>query len=287
MSAPRSKTFGLLTRAQSLFEQLSERLKEAGIPIPSLKKRQMVQSKTNRKPTEPSSRPTHQPNARMQSQQFLLAQTPSSQPEYHPSAFHGLSAFSPEVITNDYQNSNSNNFFRPVVLPTLQRPDYRADLNTAQPHLTSTQNSVGTGFAGLSAMMFPSADPFAYPKQPMSSIERDNPIKLEDNRITGWYDTRSPTVDEPAVPVTQALGAYPPYLFPSQHPSAGAGAQDMRLPIGMDHQGFNNHLTAPTEGVESRWTGHQTPSGHRQGMNIDHIVTADWNPAWMHPGYGP
>jgi hypothetical protein len=261
--------------------------------MPAPKKRQIAQSKSNVNPSESSSRPTRPQNASSHSQQFMLAQTPSSRSKHHSSAPHGASTFGHEVtpcITNEYQNLHFNNFFQPADAresPGLHRTDYRGTLNATQPCLTTTQNSVGTGFAGLSAVMFPSAEPSAYPKQPMGSIGADNPIKLEDTRIWGWYDTKSPTVDEPAAPGTLALGAYPSYLMSGQHPGFGAGAQDMRLPLDMNHQAFGNRLTVPTEGVDSGWTSDPTPSDNRQGMNIDHLGAADWNPAWMHPGYGP
>lgn len=134
--------------------------------------------------------------------------------------------------------------------------------------------------------MFPSADPFAYPMQPMSSIENNNPIKREDRQDPSRYD-RFSTITESGAPHAQLIGAYALHLTPGQHPDVSAEAQYMHSFPEMNHQKSSNHTMMPTEAVGSGWTYHQAQSDVpqvSQGMNYQHLAAGGWSPAWIHHG---
>jgi hypothetical protein len=137
--------------------------------------------------------------------------------------------------TNTMSNPNLRQSFQELVSPM--------DLSsTGTPDSSSTVNSVPrprynmppqfgltSGLPDLSAMMFPSADPFAYPNQPMMEFES---IKQEN---VNMHSTQPPTMflsngaSGPGIYDDlegQLFGPLPPYLMQGQPPFDAAGQID-------------------------------------------------------------
>ena len=96
--------------------------------------------------------------------------------QYHPSRLH-----------------NSHHSAKPP-MPNIQLPNTAPDLLPAvirQSDFNFFPNLAGPGVPDLSAMMFPSADPFAYPNQPMITLENTHRFKQE-------HDLDPPSFDLPA-----------------------------------------------------------------------------------------
>ncbi|MCJ1389554.1 hypothetical protein MMC18_002411 [Xylographa bjoerkii] len=124
-----------------------------------------------------------------------------------------------------------------------------------------------TALPDLSAMMFPSNDPFAYPNQPMTTLENRQFTKQENYDPGGLY-TSTPNNNSPYEnPDVQLFGPLPPYLMGGHHP-------------GM-MQGLGPQIDMSGAGVD--WSAQQQP-GRPHGMNMDEIFGEEWKGGWMDTG---
>lgn len=71
-------------------------------------------------------------------------------------------------------------------MSNVATPESSSTTSIQTPYMTQSQYSISNALPDLSAMMFPSADPFAYPNQPL--MEYDN-IKQEDNSFMNGSPT--------------------------------------------------------------------------------------------------
>jgi hypothetical protein len=171
---------------------------------------------------------------------------------------------------------------KPFQLNTLSHPNLRqsyqellspADLSASgTPDSSSTGNSIhgsqysmpqysNNGVPDLSAMMFPSADPFAYPNQPLielDNVKQENFSGLDDgsqgpsmyvpnnNNGLGMYDDLE----------GQLFGPIPPYLMQGQQQYDMPGQMDgaNNLMSGQNPQGMQFH-TGLTPGAEINFDG--------------------------------
>ena len=131
----------------------------------------------------------------------------------------------------------------------------------------------------LSSMMFPSADPFAYPNQPMTTFENRHSIKQENSMDPNTF---RPSNSSGAPYDNLSYGALP-YMTQSQ--LLGFGLQSMNPSMDMSNAG-PMPSTMPTQRNESGgWSRQQqqrpgsTPDG-----NLDQIYGEDWG-GWMNQGY--
>lgn len=133
-------------------------------------------------------------------------------------------------------------------------------------------------------MMFPSADPFAYPNQPMTTLESRNFIKSEDCFDANMYDlANTPIAGGPYDNLdAQIYGQLPPYLMQGQQP--GTGLQNASPPLGMNFMGPDPNILAMNDGNDG-WAGQQARTGSVQGMNLDQIFGEDWSSGWINSGY--
>ena len=88
------------------------------------------------------------------------------------------------------------------------------------------------GLPDLSAMMFPSNDPFAYPNQPMTTLENGQFTKQEnynpnDSNRNSFYNSNPNSNSPYESPEVQLFGPLPPYLMGAHHPGVlhGLGTQ--------------------------------------------------------------
>ncbi|KAK4693164.1 hypothetical protein P7C71_g4185, partial [Lecanoromycetidae sp. Uapishka_2] len=137
----------------------------------------------------------------------------------------------------------------------------------------------------LSAMMFPSADPFAYPNQPMTTLENRHLIKQENPMDSSMYNlVPSNTGDNPYNGMDgQIFGGIPSYMMPSQTP--GFGMQNMDTTMSMSGAD-PTATTIPIQGNEAVGWPQQQRAGGTPGMNLDQLFGEDWG-GWMNQGYVP
>lgn len=139
---------------------------------------------------------------------------------------------------------------------------------SAQPlqYNLTQQFGASNGLPDLSAMMFPSADPFAYPNQPM--MEYDN-IKQEniDNLLNSSQapsflsnETTAPGIYDDLE--GQLFGPIPPYLMQGQPNFDGSGQMD----------------TGGIPGMNLEMNYGVPPNGD---MNFDSIFLGDGGDEWM------
>jgi hypothetical protein len=254
----------LLIFAKGLFEQLPARLKNAGVaPISGKKKR-----------SAPSPTPV--------GSQGVRSAPDLSQPESGPLGGISRAATFPtptSIQTNNPQKGayddsrypsntlstpNLRQSFHELVSPTelsaVGTPDSSSTGNSIQQQQYNLQQQFGVNNAlpDLSAMMFPSADPFAYPNQPMMEFDNikqeniggsiPNGQHLPNNYTPGVYDDLE----------GQIFGPIPPYLMQGQ-PNFDVGSQmDTGIP-GVNPQQMNFQIGF-------------TPNGE---MNFDGIFSGD------------
>ena len=170
----------------------------------------------------------------------------------------------------------------PVYRRGSQDP-YSASNNSPSSSLPSSAASYGmqvNSIPDLSSMMFPSTDPFAYPNQPMTTLENRQSIKQE-NPMDPNFITAPNTSGAPYDNLS--YGSLP-YMMQSQQ--LGLGMQSMNHSMGM---GSTNATptTMPMQGSEGgRWPQQQQQQrpGNTTGVNLDQLFGEDWG-GWMNQGY--
>lgn len=138
-------------------------------------------------------------------------------------------------------------------------------------------NMANNAFPDVSAMMFPSADPFAYPNQPLSILE-NNQFTKQENPFNP--DMCSPVANSSPGHASknldaQIFGPLPPYLMQGLQP--GMGIQNMNMPVDMGGLGSGMAMNSD----EDQWAQQQARTGGMSGMNLDQIFGEDWNVGWM------
>jgi len=155
----------------------------------------------------------------------------------------------------------------------------------------------GSGLLDLSAMMFPSADPFAYPIQPMTTLENRHPqfsaslspnVKSESpfpgilgregggqsvfERAGGGYDMSG----------VQLYGPLPPYLMQGQHP--GMGMPDGGGGVGVVTSGGEGMMMGDEGWGTGQGGGQEGRSGLTPGVGtagMEELFGEDWKRGWM------
>ena len=120
-------------------------------------------------------------------------------------------------------------------------------------------------FPDLGDIMFPSTDPFAYPNQPMMTLENQNLFIPENTHTFGTSDT----ID------TQFFNSLPPYLM--QGPQSGFGFQPMGVSIGSSSLGDGKTMTM--DSTAGPWPPEQqqnTPGPGGMPMNYSPFFGQGW-----------
>ena len=157
----------------------------------------------------------------------------------------------------------------PIANPmTLSQPPPQINLQQQQ----ADEN----GLPDLSAMMFPSADPFAYPNQPMTTLDSRQYKQEPMDDVLGGAGTFVPHGSGSGMYANlegQLFDPLPPYLMQGPPPAMTASPQLENVAV----DGIN---MTPEE-----MYAQQVRSGNAQGMNLDEIFGDDWNNVIMDPGY--
>ena len=141
-----------------------------------------------------------------------------------------------------------------------------------------TQNNfLGQDVPDLSAMMFPSGDPFAYPNQPMTTLENRQAIKQENPMDSGTFNLPGPTTT--GAPYdnynAQMYNQMPPYMMPGQ--SSGY-PQGVNTSMGMTSAGSNTPSSVPQGFGAANWSLNDTQSrpSSTPGGGFDQLFGEDW-----------
>lgn len=128
----------------------------------------------------------------------------------------------------------------------------------------------------LSSMMFPSADPFAYPNQPMITLENRQSIKQENAIEPHMYKLGTPGGTSPPFEHVE-YSLMTPYMMQQQQPCLMQNMNPLMSMSGADPGAMH--------GNDSAWQQHQQQrSGATTGMNLDQLFGEDWG-GWMNQGY--
>lgn len=166
----------------------------------------------------------------------------------------------------------------------LQDP-YTASNHSSSGSLPPSAASCGmqnTHVPELSSMMFPSADPFAYPNQPMTTLENRQLVKQE-NPVD--HRTFSPPNSTGAPYENLGYGSLP---YMTQGQLLGFGMRSMDPSIDMSDAGpmASTIITDRNEGggwAQQQQQQQQRPGGTSDG-NVDQFFAEDWR-GWMNQGY--
>ncbi|KAL8692855.1 MAG: hypothetical protein Q9218_002205 [Villophora microphyllina] len=140
------------------------------------------------------------------------------------------------------------------------------------PNPHSTENP---GFPDLSSMMFPSDDPFAYPNQPMMTLE---------NYQSG---TQAQAFNTPAFPVRTNGDSYDnfnaPYFGPMPSYSTSSIRQDPNITDGQGDSGSMN-INSDHRRIQDSQQGRF--GGQAPGSTWGAMFGEDWSGGWAEQGYG-
>lgn len=182
-------------------------------------------------------------------------------------------------ITDGYIRSGADHYFgctEAIEPPTMLSLPSQSQSDVSQPFLTTPPNFLSGGFAGASAMMFPSADPFMYPTQPMSSVEYNGSIKPEDHQDPRWSDNLSSGIGS-GIPHIPVYATYSPYSMPSH--GVGVEAQYIHVSPEINLQNYPGHVPVPNKG------NLQVPSDIPPPIHPHDQAATEWSRDWSHHGY--
>lgn len=161
---------------------------------------------------------------------------------------------------------------------------YNASNNPPSSSVPSSAISYGISNAympNLSSMMFPSADPFAYPNQPITTLANRQSIKQENLMDS---NTLNPPNTSGAPYHNLDYGSLPYMMQGQQH---GFGMQNMTSSMGMSNTDITP-TTMPMGNEGGGWLQQQQQQqrrpGSTPGMNFDRLYGEDWA-GIMNQGY--
>ncbi|KAG8534140.1 uncharacterized protein KY384_000984 [Bacidia gigantensis] len=195
-----------------LFDQLSPKLNDLHVKPASQKKRQ--------NPSQ-SHRLSHGYN---NAAQLVADANTNHLPQMNTSAGQPKRWDQPSYPFNLGINASYPNGTQGHYLPTP------APIQTPQSPGTSmyTNTTTGPGGRGFSAMMFPSADPFAYPNQPLTTLDNQQQIKQEEPIHPSMFNTES------SAGIDQSIYFSLHFLQPAQGEAVTERVQsDSGLPTGL------------------------------------------------------
>lgn len=123
-------------------------------------------------------------------------------------------------------------------------------------------------------MMFPSADPLAYPNQPMTLLERQDPDAFNPT-LFNFSNTTPATAPLNESVDAQLFGPMPPYLMQGQY--AGFGWQNMNSPTTMS---IASESTMAVDGNGGPWSSQNM---QREGDGL--VFGDEWGQTWMGQNY--
>lgn len=316
---------GLLTSTQGLFDQLPEKLKRSRFNLhPPTKKRHassphgIPSVQATRSTPDVTQTITTDPTANMQRASTYPAPVSAAAALKRGSAPYDLSAvrqqLQPPLVDHSYR-PGSQHVYLPADIMDMSTPDSTGSSNPSsatQARFTFPQPfDDAAGLPDLSAMMFPSADPFAYPNQPMTTLENKHYNKHETSPFTpppaqtdhlfAYHDNAAPnntTVSPYDSLEVQLFGPMPTYMMQGQLPSMGmsamgggpvdvGGGMMVMGGEGVDSGGGGVGVPAAAAGGAAGgggWAQRPVKTGGTPGINMEDIFAEEWAGGWMNQG---
>lgn len=259
-----------------MFEQLPQKLQGALDSAPQPQKKRSAPSQL---PLGLSQMPQRAPEATARSQNVTNSTRRSN---ISPNQQGSLkrSSIAQESLPLSDQMTNLDSVYR-----RGSQDPYSASNNSPGNSLPSSAASYGmqnSYVPDLSSMMFPSADPFVYPNQPMTTLEHRQSIKQENPMDPNMFSPPNTS----SAPYNNLDYGSLPYMVQGQQ--QGFGMQSMNPSVGMS-SADPTPTTIPVQGNEGGgWSEQQQQQRQRPGgtpgVNIDQLFGEDWG-GWMNQGY--
>lgn len=288
----RQKFLRYLLYSQGLFEQLPDKLKSVQGASATPKKRSAsskqptVQLEPARSAPDVARKSSPDSNAESQSIRASTSPHPAAPTWKHSSIPYESSSLRQQVIDTSYHRS-SHDTYSPTTthsmgVHTPDSPNDRMPSSATQPNFPRPANMAGGGLFDLSAMMFPSTDPFAYPNQPMTTLENCQLAKQEYPYDPNLFSQTSNSTTGPAFENldAQLFGPMPSYVIQGQ--TSGNEMQNISVPFNTT----GGTSTSALSGADGQWAPQHSRTGVvTPGMNLDQIFGEDWSVGWMDQGY--
>ena len=251
-----------------MFEQLPGKLREALNSAPQAQKKRSApsqlpvsQSQMQQRPPDMSTRsinvsnPSHRSNISPHQQGSLKRPTiaQDSSPPHDQIA----------SVDSEYQRRSQNSYSASNNSPSSSLPSSGAPFGMPNNYVPD-----------LSSMMFPSGDPFAYPNQPMTTLEDGRSIKQENTMDSNAFS--QPQSSGP--PYSSLNFGSLPYMMQGQQ--LEFGMQNLNPSMGVSNtEPLTN--TMPAQRHEGGgWAQQQRPGATPSGQ----LYGEDWG-GWMNQGY--
>lgn len=259
-----------------MFEQLPRKLQGALDSVPQLQRKRSAPTQL---PVGQSQRPQRAPETGTRSQNvgnfthrsnISLNQQSSSK---RLSIAHGSVPLRDQVATFDpsHRRGSQNPYTASNHSPSSSLPPSAASYGMQKNHVPE-----------LSSMMFPSADPFAYPNQPMTTLENQQLVKQE-NPVD--HRTFSPP-NSTGTPYDNLIYGSLPYMMQGQLLGFGMRSMDPSIDVSNAGPMPSTMITDRNEGggwARQQQHQQQRPGGTSDG-NVDRFFGEDWC-GWMNQGY--
>lgn len=287
-----------LISLQSIFDRLPESVKRGS---------EVTETKKRRQASSPQSMHTR-PHALRQDSDFIAMglRRASTFPESMPPPGKATLPLSHSHLSNLGINSYSSSapsggdYFQvtPSLTPTSATTSSLGSFNLS----TGSQLHPGQPFAGspmtsmadaaglnvdINTMMFPSADPLAYPNQPMTTFEESHPQTYQLKRGSPTMAQLPPQftgVDMKPSPASfspNPLASIPPGARRPDNEVQLLGPMPMYLMQGAQHRSFHPHHAM--QGPQP----HRIPGQNHTSMNFDEIFGGEeWAQTFLDPGLG-
>lgn len=223
-----------------------------------------------------------QKGASSQTRNSKPSPNPASRQEKHASLPHDSSTIRHKVVSEletDIRSTTIDSYSPDSMgLPTPENTNFHTTPNATHP--------LPGPLPDLSATMFPSADPWAYPNQPTIAPENNYMIKQEDGFNPNVYSAN------PSVPSrlydNQIFITPPPYSMTGQQHVGTAiqamGSAVVGTIVGIDDNNNNNVIM--TNDMGGGWPQQQQQTEEVPVMNFGHMMFGqDWTAGWPDQSY--
>lgn len=243
-------------------------------------------------------------------------QPPHGAFEQHPQHFDPSSIRHPS-IGHPYDSTDPSSASSTILTPQTPSsggPGFSSQgpPNTQPPPPHPLTDLTSHGVPDLSAMMFPTSDPFAYPNQPMTTLENSGCVKQEENLSpTDLYPPPDGTISTTAPPFQNFDMQFqmPDYMMQSNHNHNNNNNHNNQIPAGGNWglpeapsmmMGANTNANDNMDGSRSAGGGggggvvppwppqqqqqQQPQQQQQQQRSYDQLFGEDWG-GWMNQGY--
>ncbi|KAI9736676.1 MAG: hypothetical protein M1834_000880 [Cirrosporium novae-zelandiae] len=164
---------------------------------------------------------------------------------------------------------------------------FKSQIGTQQQSLLY-QQQLANNIPDLTPMMFPSSDPFAYPNQPITTLEN------QPNFDEGFYLPESATSTTQAYDSnmdTQSFGQINNFMMPTQqappYPQTNYQSPTTNGPPNDTNNRSNSMMGQSMANLPGWWSQTQNHSGMESGLDELFNGSEDWHSRWMNLNFQP